>query len=517
MPAHFQTYTKTAPSMNIDTSSRPRFSLTRIRLALLCGLSLPVSLALAQTSGTWTSTTGGNWTNTGNWSGGTVATGGSTGSTATATFTTGAQTVNLDADQTLSGITAGSAAGLIISSSNGSVLTLAGSSTPTINGTLSISATIAGTQGFSFNPGGTRYLYLSGNNTYTGVTTLSNGQIYVQSANALGATGAGNGTLISRTSSGSYPQLHFANTITTSEDFTLSVGYSSATGGGLAGDNPMFNVDSGATTVIDGSLTLVRATSSVNGTNNINVFQIGNSGNLTINGGITGSTTGAQATGNYVDPNRLTIGNATGSVTTINGIISDGTLGTGGLALYNNGTGRTTLTAINTYTGGTVVNAGTLAITGTGSIASTQYTIAAGAKFDVSGLTVPGYSLANVATTLGVGATSNGFIDVGAGVLTLGNALTLNFAALPTASTFNLYDSAGVLGEFTSVTLTGALVGTLTRDNGVWSGDIGGYSISLAESSGTLTVGSAIPEPSAAGALAGLAAVGFAALRRRRR
>ncbi len=489
----------------------------RVFAILLCGLALPGAQALAQTSGTWTGTSGGNWSSTGNWSGGTVATGGTTANNITATFTTGAQTVNLDGNQTIGGLTAGSAAGLMISSDNGSVLTLASSGTPTINGTLSISATIAGTQGFTYNPGGTRYLYLSGANTYAGVTTLSNGQIYVQSSGALGATGSGNGTLISRASSGSFPQLHFQNTVTTSEDFTLSVGYSSATAGAITGDNPMFNVTSGSTTVIDGNLTLVRATTSVNGTNNINVFQIGNSGSLTINGNIAGSTTGTQATGTYADPNRLTIGNGSGATTTITGVISNGTLGTGGLSLYNNGAGRTILTGVNTYTGGTTVNAGTLALIGNGSIASTAYTIAAGATFDASALSTPGYSLVNVATTLGVGATTNGFINVGAGALTLGNALTLNFTALPTATSFNLYDASSVTGDFSSVTLTGSLVGSLILSNGTWSGDVGGYSVSLVESSGILTIGSsAIPEPSAAAVLAGLAAFGFIGVRRRR-
>ena len=51
--------------------------------AVLGGLLLSGSLALAQTSGTWSSTTGGNWSDTNNWSGGTVATGGSTSANVT--------------------------------------------------------------------------------------------------------------------------------------------------------------------------------------------------------------------------------------------------------------------------------------------------------------------------------------------------------------------------------------------------------------------------------------------------
>ena len=54
------------------------------------------------------------------------------------------------------------------------------------------------------------------------------------------------------------------------------------------------------------------------------------------------------------------------------------------------GTGKVTLTAIETYTGTTTVNAGTLALQGSASIGqSTAITIAGGAQLDVSGVTLP--------------------------------------------------------------------------------------------------------------------------------
>lgn len=510
--------------MNLPLSAPTRFSSSRIRPVVLGGLLLSASLALAQTSGTWSSTTGGNWSDTNNWSGGTVATGGSTSANVTATFSiAGTQTVNLDTNQTVQTL-AFSTGTYTLSSSNGSVLTLAGSSTPVIASTGTISATLAGTQGFNMNPGGIRNLTLSGNNTYTGVTTMSGGgMIYVKSNNALGATGSGNGTTINYTT-GSAVQLHFLNNVTSGEDITVNINSSGTTGGNL-----IYN-DSGNNT-LTGNITLGRYSPNSTPTTGVDTFGIqSTAGTMTINGNIAGSAASGQADGSVADQSRLQLRpTAAGAVVKVNGVISDGTLtastGTvggganGGLSVYttSDSLGTATLTGANTYTGSTVVSGGTLALTGTGSIAnSTIYNIGAGAKFDVSGLTAPGYSLAAVATTLGVGATTNGFINVGTGALTLGNALTLNFSALPTASTFNLYDSSSVSGDFTSVTLTGSVTGNLTLGGGIWSGTAGGYSLALDESSGILSV-SAVPEPATYAAMAGLAAIGAVIVRKRRR
>lgn len=189
------------------------------------------------------------------------------------------------------------------------------------------------------------------------------------------------------------------------------------------------------------------------------------------------------------------------------------------IAIVKLGTGTQTFTGANVYTGSTTISAGTLALTGTGSITgSTAYNIAAGSTFNVSGLTTPGYSLASVATTLDIGAATKGFINVGTGALTLGNTLTLNFTAIPTLTSFDLYDASGVSGDFSSVSMTGVLgSGSLTLNSGVWSGTAGGYNITLTESTGVLTATSAIPEPSTYAALFGGLALGVAVLRRRAR
>jgi autotransporter-associated beta strand protein len=107
--------------------------------------------------------------------------------------------------------------------------------------------------------------------------------------------------------------------------------------------------------------------------------------------------------------------------------------GSGGLA--KSGAGRLTLTNVSTYVGPTRVLGGTLALTGSGSVASsTLLTISSGAVLDVAGVT-GGFPLA-AGQTLGGGGAVAGVVQVnpgatvapgdGLGVLTLSNAPILN-------------------------------------------------------------------------------------------
>lgn len=96
------------------------------------------------------------------------------------------------------------------------------------------------------------------------------------------------------------------------------------------------------------------------------------------------------------------------------------------------GSGTLTLTANNTYTGGTVVNSGTLALSGAGALASTNINVSsASATFDVSGVN---FTLGAAQSLTGVGTvngnvTNNGTIMAGTssatGILSFNNALTL--------------------------------------------------------------------------------------------
>ena len=125
--------------------------------------------------------------------------------------------------------------------------------------------------------------------------------------------------------------------------------------------------------------------------------------------------------------NRVVGGNASVSLLTVNAgadVIYDGILGGPGanqnnLALTKSGIGTMLyLSGVNTYTGPTIINNGTLALTGAGSINnSVSIEVTAPDIFDVSAVT-GGYVLGAAQTLMGIGSvigdvTANGRITPG--------------------------------------------------------------------------------------------------------
>ena len=142
------------------------------------------------------------------------------------------------------------------------------------------------------------------------------------------------------------------------------------------------------------------------------------------------------------------------------------------------GGGTLTLTNVSTFTGDTTISAGTLALSGAGSLNSTagSISIAAGATFDVSGVTTPPYHVRTGKTLSGGGvsggATINGALSQnGGGFLTLiyvsgtpainvtGGELTLNGCA----TTVTVSGSALGLGSYKLISAGagGSVAGTL--------------------------------------------------------
>lgn len=532
--------------------------------------------ALFAASDTWLSTTaGGDWSVLSNWTSGT---GYADGVNATANFTTttaGAKVANLDVGVTLgalniTGNTSGGN-GWILSSNNGSTLTFATGTTaiPSITAGNSasshtISATIAGVQGFTKFGGGK--LTISGANTFTGVMTVADGNLTINNSAAFGASGAGNGTVVDLTS-GKFPQLHVLNNITIEDDISLRIGQSSATAGATQGGNLLYN-DSGSNT-LNGALTLVRATNG--GTSNINIGGVqSGTGTITLNGPVSGALTGTQATGVYANPNVVSFRpTATGANINVNGVISDGTIGTGGISIQTISTsvGNVRITGANTYTGSTIHNKGNLLInnttgsgTGFGSVS-----VASTAVFGGTGIIAPaGTTTVNgVTTDNGVTISSGGIVAPGdltstGAAISAGENLTFDLSA--TAGQVTFAAGALIALDFTvggsstvneSLAFTGlntgftdvvfnnnqvnfSIVGTLadglytlaTFDaNNAYSGllefgtGLEAYDIKsfvYGANSIQLQIG-AIPEPASAAVLGGVIALGLAATGRRRR
>ena len=379
-------------------------------------------------------------------------------------FTNTAGTVTINASNAATIYGTGTTLGFAVStgsvvfapaiSENAATLTFSGA---TGSGNTTINGVISGSGGLTDNltgNGGTGAggILLQGANTYSGVTNIGAGATLVyNNVNALGATGAGNGTIIAN---GGELDINSLAVGTSAENITLN-------GTGIG--------SSGAMRVV-GSLNLSGAINL--GSNslivNTNTSYISNvSGTIDLAGHILTENQAAS-------PN-------------ISGIISSST-GVGGLT--NSGTGTLTLSGANTYTGATTVNAGTLQA-GIASVGGTN-----GAFGNNSAVT-----LANVAnTTLALngfntqigsltgGGTTGGNVTLGAATLTVGGDNTSPAAYAGVISGTGAVTKIGIGTETLSgySTYTGGTTvsaGTLALNAGGGSGTVMG---SVTVSSGAI-------------------------------
>lgn len=290
---------------------------------------------------------------------------------------------------------------------------------------------------------------LAGANSYTGGTTVSAGRLRVGNNSALGTgkltLGAatissdsttartlsvavdvtGNATLGNTTDSGTLTFQTGAWTLTGNRTVTANSAavINSVIGEDATGGRKLTKAGSGKLTL--GSANTFTGGFQINA-GTVAIGQNGSIGNglLTLNGGtFQGDGTTARVLNNAVTvANSSTIGgtaaltfqggvtltgNRTLTVnntadTTINGVIGDSGAGH---SFTKAGTGKLILSAANTYSGSTTVSAGTLALVGSGSVASITNTVATGATFDltaVGGLTLStGKRLQGGGTVLG--------------------------------------------------------------------------------------------------------------------
>ncbi len=275
-------------------------------------------------------------------------------------------------------------------------------------------------------------LTLTGANTYTGGTTVSAGTLQISGGGSIGSGDVvNNGTLIFQRG----------------DAMTLPGAISGA--GGL--------VQSGAGTVI---LTGNNTYSGTTVIDALRTLQVGD-----------GGTTGSLGSGNVVNNGTLVV-DRSGSVT-VPGAIS----GSGGLT--QNGAGNLILTGVNTYTGPTMVNFGTLSVNGSLAPASVV-TLAPGATLGGTGtlgsLTVgsggtfaPGNSVGtiNLAGNLTLTAGSTTVIEVQGGTIDRANvtgtaavAGALRLVPLGGPYNFNtpyvIIQAGSVAGNFSTVSTTGS-------------------------------------------------------------
>lgn len=356
------------------------------------------------------------------------------------------------------------------------------------------SGTFGGTVGAPTGSGGTGIW-----NTTSSFWSNSTGDVAWNNANGDNAIFAGTGATVTLgeaitvnnlninstgyTIAGGGFTLTINGTITNTQTGTISakitgVDLTKAGSGTLVINNASANTYTGNTNIQAGTLQ-ARASGALASTTTVNI-----SGSATLDlrasqtvSGLTGSGTVNQS--QTAGTTTLTV-NSSSTDSAFSGLLRDGDA-THILALTKAGTSTLTLTGANSFLGATTVNAGTLATGSTGTFGGGNVSVAAGA-----------------ALTFGNNAS-------------IGDLKTLTFAST-SAIALNFTGTETVGSVFNSVTSTFLTDGTYdaTALNSFFGG------ISAFSGTGSLTV-SAIPEPATVALLAGLSALGLAALRRRRR
>jgi fibronectin-binding autotransporter adhesin len=401
-------------------------------------------------------------------------------------------------------------------------INIANTAVTDVRGALAISGVISGAGGITKSGAGT--ISLLGSNTFTGGLALNQGTVRITSASSLGATPDSPGTDNVVLNGG---RLQFDGTSNSSSSANRSFTVGSSNGeiavtntgtftlnGVVAGSGSLTKTGtgtlylnatstySGGTAIKSGALRVGVAASLGTGTvtlgsigggnaslisnlagytyaNNINVIA-GSGGTLTLG---SDSTAGFNSifSGDISIGDNLTI---TSSAPSDNRLSFTGILsGTGNITKI--GTGDLRLTSDNTWTGNLSINEGSVNLASTGELrfaladggVSNQITGVGSAQFD-------GTFVIDTSALTGLGSWQ--LVDTSSLATTFGSSFTLTV----------------LNGDSFTQQLDGT---TYTLDD--WS---------FSTLTGLLTLGAAIPEPSTFAGLAGLAALGFASLRRRR-
>ena len=350
------------------------------RVAGMLGLLAAVFMAamapeaVAQ-SGTWSSTTGGNWSNSANWQGGAIASG--SGNTATFNLSSGT-TVTLDSNYTLQSLSFSTANWTLGGSGT---LTFAGSarsiSAPS-SGTVTVSAALSGTTWTKFGNG---TLVLTNGNNSNGQITVNNGTLQVADSTVY-AAGDQNITSTVMGSAG----------VTLANNVTLQLRYNGqndAASQVLAMTTAAGDVSTGGASTIDvnrqggsGSnktigmrnlTTNQNATLNITGGNGYSLrmgnVTLGNGNNLTLNPTTAAVTFTGSLGGFGANARTLTLG-GTAAGNSFSGNI--GNSGGGGLvSLAKANSGSWTLSGSNTYSGSTSITGGLLEVVSTGRFTAT--------------------------------------------------------------------------------------------------------------------------------------------------
>ena len=424
-------------------TSKPVTSTSTIDVLSLANYTLtqPTGLTANIVAFTWTNLVGGNWSVAGNWLDNLIGDGVGTTSYFSTLDLTADTTVHLDSPRTAGALIfgdtdTGTAAAWLLDNGGtpANTLTLAGT-TPTITvnalgsgKSVTIGAVVAGTAGLIKNGAGT--LTLSAVNAYTGATNVNAGTLEVAAGGVINNAGP-----INAVSGGA---MNISGTVDVTNG-VLAVGSSTA-GTGTMNILPgaVVNVGNGA------QASNVYVGGKINNTGNAGVGILNISGTLNVPAGGTGvnGDGGALWLNGYGRSGNSTINLDSGGLLNTARVVAEGALPKGSIfnfdggtlkstytggsilasSIYNvrnggavidsagadislsevlqhssiggdhaidggltkTGNGKLTLSAVNTYTGNTTVNAGTLSITHACLADASTVTIASAAKLDLN-------------------------------------------------------------------------------------------------------------------------------------
>lgn len=512
-----------------------------LRLALAGSvLALLANQSAQAAAGSWAAAVDGNWSDSTKWTSGTIA----NAATFTASFNvagTGTYTVTLDSSRTIGSIAKGTASSgsWTIVSANGAVLTLDnGASSSQINNQFNGNTTTTVDADIVLNSN----LLIHGNGN-------NNAKVVVGAPGA-GRTITGNKSInINNTVSNS------GGVVTINSDINVvgSVSNSSSQGSnnhrinGVIGPN-VTGVNQGSasgtsfrTLILAGANTYTSATTVNGGTLQAAIAtQADGSGAFGKNSAVTikdvvgatlslnnfsnqiGSLAGGGTTGGNVSLGTatLTTGGDNTSTTYAGGIT-----GSGGVTKI--GTGTQTLQGAMSFTGATTISEGTLALGPAASLASATIDVGAAGTFDVS-LLPSGFTVATGRKLGGDGVVAGSLTFAAGANFTFSPTATLDFTGNVSFGGFGIENLLGldvgtVVGSY--VILNGTGTASLTQANvanvGLFNAyNLGSDKVAYFEFNGNdlsvVVAASAIPEPGAFAALAGLATLGLAATRRRR-
>jgi autotransporter-associated beta strand protein len=319
--------------------------------------------------------------------------------------------------------------------------------------------------------GGAGALTLTGENTYIGGTTLTDGTLNINSAGVAATSGPlGNGSALAinggtiDNTSGAAKVVANVNPITIGGDFAFS------TSAGTANNNltlpGAIAMAADRTVTLNGAGALTLSGLLTNTADSVRTLTVNNGSGTTAASLLTiGSY---NLTGPGSSGARANIINGTGNVA-ITGVVADGV--SAGSGLTKDGAGTLTLSGANTYTGATVISGGRLQLNGSAASALTTsglavgtggtlgFTAGAASTLDFAGKT---FSLGGT-VALDIGATGvNDAMTVGDFTLTAPSVFTFNpIGGIISGLTYTLLTSTNpiVTGGFS---ITGQTIGRLT-------------------------------------------------------